>query len=59
VLERHRHHSLFGVEPEREVSGASRAQPEMFTPRDLLPRAIQSRIEIMGRSFCEEEFAFT
>jgi hypothetical protein len=59
AAERHCQHSLFVVEPEREVRRAGLAQPEVFAPRQLLPVPVQDIVGTGRRSLGKEELAFT
>jgi hypothetical protein len=55
--DRDRHHPLGGVEKQREVSGASGAEPEMFSTPHLSPIAVESGL-VRRISFRQKQLPF-
>ena len=51
-------HPETGVETEREVSGAGVAEPEMFTPAELAPIAVERNAEVSRKGFRQKQLAF-
>ena len=47
-------HPVGRVEPKREVNRAGVAEPEMFTPAQLPPVAVESAAGVRGECFREE-----
>src|SRR5713101_6419782 len=47
-------HPLVGVETEREVSGAGVAEPEVLTPAELPPVAVETAVQVRRESFRQE-----